>query len=384
MDAVPQSIQVDVVYLASDLLEGRKTGTHGEELASNYIADRFKALGLSEAGSDGWFQPFPFSMSENPHATGSGESRMGRNVVGFLDNGAGTTVIIGAHFDHLGYGGAGSREPDTNAIHNGADDNASGVAGLLEIARQLLASGARNNNYLFVAFSGEELGLIGSKFFVSSTLRSDRKINYMINLDMVGRLGESRAIAINGTGTSPSWDAALDAVETDLVLNKHESGLGPSDHASFYLDDTPVIHLFTGQHEDYHKSGDDSQLINYEGIFRVASFSVDLIEELNSNGALSFEKTVDVSQTRTAFKVSLGVMPDYVSSGGGVRLDAVMDGRPGASAGLEKGDIVIKLGDFDVTDINTYMEALSKLSDGDVVTIVIRRGDETIEKTVHF
>ena len=116
----------------------------------------------------------------------------------------------------------------------------------------------------------------------------------------------------------------------------------------------------------------------------MASFSVDLIEELNSNGALSFEKTVDVSQTRTAFKVSLGVMPDYVSSGGGVRLDAVMDGRPGASAGLEKGDIVIKLGDVDVTDINTYMEALSKLSDGDVVTIVIRRGDETIEKTVHF
>ncbi len=382
-DPVPQSIQVDVVYLSSDLLEGRESGTRGAALASDYIADRFKDLGLSPAGIDGWFQPFPFKKSVNPHSS-DGEHRMGRNVVGFLGNGARTTVVIGAHYDHLGYGGFGSREPDSNEIHNGADDNASGVAGLLEIARQLTASGARNNNYLFVAFSAEELGLIGSKFFVNSDLRTDREINYMINLDMVGRLNESRALAVSGTGTSPSWDAALDAIETDLAINKHTSGLGPSDHASFYLNDLPVLHLFTGQHEDYHKSGDDSQLINYEGIFSVASFSVDLIQELNGEGSLAFENTVDESQTRTSFKVSLGVMPDYVSSGDGVRLDAVMDGRPGAAAGLVKGDIVIKLGDVDVSDINAYMVALSKLNEGDVVTVVIKRGDETLEKIVRF
>lgn len=383
-ETVPQSIQVDVVYLSADILEGRETGTHGETLAAQYLANRFKDLGLTPAGTDGWFQPFDFRLTANPHAAAEGEARTGRNVVGFLDNGAQTSVVIGAHFDHLGYGGRGSREPGIRAIHNGADDNASGVAGLLEIARQLLASGARNNNYIFAAFSGEELGLYGSKHFVSSGLKSSWNVNYMINLDMVGRLSESSALAVNGTGTSPAWDTVLSEIETSLVINKHESGLGPSDHASFYLNDTPVLHLFTGQHEDYHKPGDDSFLINYDGIFTVASFAVDVIERLNDDGKLEFVKTQDNQATRSQFKVSLGIMPDYVSSGDGVRVDAVMDDRPGAAAGLLKGDVIVRLGDVDVTDINTYMEALSRFEEGDVTTVVVRRGDETLEKTVRF
>ena len=383
---VPLFVQVDVVYLSADILNGRATGSSEEVLAARYIADRFKILGLMPAGDDGWYQAFSFAVNSNPHGGGTADAEMvhGRNVIGFLDNGAKSTVVIGAHFDHLGMGGAGSRAPGVTAVHNGADDNASGVAGVLEIARQLLASSARSNNYLFVAFSGEELGLLGSKHLVSSDLIKKYQINYMINLDMIGRLGETNAIAISGTGTSDAWDAALDEVKSDLVINKHESGLGPSDHSSFYLNNTPVVHFFTGQHEDYHKPGDDSHLINYEGIYAIASYAVELIESLNDNGKLTFQKTVDQSQTRTAFNVTLGIMPDYVSSGGGVRIDAVMDDRPGALAGLQKGDIIIKLGDVDVVDINAYMEALSKLNPGDNVPIEIKRGEETVALKIQF
>jgi hypothetical protein len=382
---MPLSVQVDVVYLSADILGGRATGSSGEFVAAHYIASRFKELGLTPAGEDGWFQSFSFGVSSNPHATNSDvEMVEGNNVLGYLDNGAPSTVVIGAHYDHLGMGGAGSRSPGENAIHNGADDNASGVAGILEIARQLLASSARSNNYLFVAFSGEELGLYGSKHLVASELINDYAVNYMINLDMVGRLGDDMAIAINGTGTSEAWDGALEDVGSALVINKHESGLGPSDHASFYLNDTPVVHFFTGQHEDYHKPEDDSHLINYDGIFTVSSFAVDLIETLNDDGRLTFQKTVDESQTRSAFKVSLGIMPDYVSSGGGVRIDGVMDNRPGAAAGLQKGDVIVKLGDVEIVDIGAYMEALSNFDVGDRVAVIVKRGDEMVESTVQF
>ena len=385
-EAVLQGLQVDVVYLAADLLEGRETGAAGEALAARYIATRFEELGLAPGGADGgWYQAFDFRFSANPHAPAEdGEQRTGRNVVGLLDHGAARTVVIGAHYDHLGYGGFGSRAPGETLIHNGADDNASGVAGMLEIARQLTTSDARQNNYLFVAFSGEELGLYGSKHFVNAPTVSVDQINYMINLDMVGRLNDERVLAVNGAGTSPAWDAAIDAAAADLDIKKHASGLGPSDHASFYLADLPVLHLFTGQHTDYHKPGDDSHLINYEGIHAVASFAVDVIEALDDDGALAFTKTKDEQNQRTRFKVSLGVMPDYVSGGEGVRIDAVLDGRPAAKAGLEKGDIVIRLGEIDVTDINAYMQALGQFEKGDVTTVVVKRGDEVIEKEIRF
>lgn len=386
-EAVLQDIQVDVIYLSSDLLEGRETGTPGEAMAARYIARRFEELGLTPAGVDGmWYQSFDFRFSTNPHAAPEdGEARTGKNVVALLDNGAEHTVVIGAHYDHLGYGGFGSRQPGESAIHNGADDNASGTAALFEIARQLKTSDARQNNYLFIAFSGEELGLYGSKHFVKTPTLALDKVNYMINLDMVGRLSEEKTMAVNGTGTSPSWNAALDAASADLNLKKHESGLGPSDHASFYIEEVPALHFFTGQHADYHKPADDSHLINYEGIQKVATLSVNVIEALDGEGKLAFTKTKDEDQgRRTAFKVSLGVMPDYVSDGEGVRIDAVLDGRPAAAAGLQKGDVVIKLGDVEVTDINAYMQALSKFEKGDATTIVVKRGDEVIEAEVTF
>ena len=387
-EASLQNLREDVAHLADDRLEGRETGSPGEARAAEYITRRFEALGLAPGNSNTWIQPFDFRHSTNPHAPAdAGEPRTGRNIVGLLDYGAPRTVVIGAHYDHLGYGGFGSRQPGDSLIHNGADDNASGVAALFEIARQLQAVDARQNNYLFLAFSGEELGLYGSKHFVKSPTMPLEAINYMINLDMVGRLNAERALAVNGTGTSTAWEAAIEtaAAATDLNVKKHASGLGPSDHASFYLEDIPVLHLFTGQHEDYHKPGDDSHLINYEGLFDVASFAVDVIEALDDDGALAFTKTQDENQNRRmAFKVSLGVMPDYVYDGKGLRLDAVLDGRPVAKAGLQQGDIVIRLGEMEITDVYTYMEALAQYEAGDVATVAVRRGDEVIEKEVQF
>jgi hypothetical protein len=335
------------------------------------------------AGEDGsWLQAFTFNS--NPHGASNGEMSTARNVVGTIDHGAPYTVVIGAHYDHLGHGGMGSRDPGSSAIHNGADDNASGVAALLDIARQLSASGARSNNYVFVAFSAEELGLFGSKHFVSS-LPLER-VNYMINLDMVGRLPSTRALAVNGTGTSPAWEAAVDAAAAPLRLDvkKHESGLGPSDHSSFYLEGVPVLHLFTGQHADYHKPADDSHLINYEGLRDISSFVVGVVEGLDGSGKLAFAKTNDAQESRTQFKVTLGIMPDYVSDGTGVTIDAVMDGRPAAAAGLLKGDVIVRLGDMEVKTIEDYMKALSAFEKGDVTMVTVHRAEEVIEREVEF
>ncbi len=382
-----QQLQVDVVYLSADLMMGRETGTAGESLAAQYLASRFEALGLTPRGTDGWMQPFDFTFSTNPHAApGSGEARTGTNVVGFMDNGADRTVVIGAHFDHLGQGHFGSRQPGEPAIHNGADDNASGVAGVLEIARQLKQSEAKANNYLFIGFSGEELGLYGSKHFIDQPTVDQASINYMINLDMVGRLNKDGILAVNGTGTSPAWDQALEEARPDAIdIKKHESGVGASDHTSFYLKDIPALHFFTGQHQDYHKASDDSELINYAGIHTVASYIVDLIETLDAEGELAFTKTKDDNQRMaSSFKVTLGIMPDYVSDEEGVRIDAVLADRPAANAGLENGDIILKLGDLDIENINDYMKALGQFEKGQKVKAVVKRGDKELEKEIVF
>ncbi len=384
-----QDLKTDVVYLASDYLEGRETGKAGEARAAEYIAARFAELGLAADGRGGtYFQSFDFKYNPNPHGSnGEGEARTGKNVVAYLDNGAATTVVIGAHYDHLGHGIRGSLHTGEPAIHNGADDNASGVAALLRIAEYLKGGKATNNNYLFVAFSGEELGLFGSKFFVENMPVEAEQINYMLNMDMVGRLNEEKVLAVNGAGTSPAWKEVLPTIEVGGIdVKTSDSGVGPSDHTSFYLQDLPVLHFFTGQHTDYHKPADDAHLINFEGLRDVSDFIIALIEKLDDRGKLEFTKTKDEQEGRQAarFKVSLGVMPDYVYQGEGMRIDGVLDGRAAAQAGLEKGDIIIRIGDTEVKDIYGYMEGLSKFKSGDQTIIVVRRGDEVIEKAVTF
>jgi hypothetical protein len=382
------SLRVDVVYLASDYLEGRETGKTGEALAAEYIARRFEQIGLKPKGGDGsFYQSFDFTFSANPHASNGNEARTGRNVVGYLDNGAEHTVVIGAHYDHLGHGIFGSRFTEGAAIHNGADDNASGVAAMLFLAEQLAAGKARNNNYLFIGFSGEEMGLYGSKYFTANPTIDLAKVSCMLNMDMVGRLNEEKVLAVNGAGTSPVWKDALQRIDMGgISVKTSDSGIGPSDHTSFYLKDIPALHFFTGQHLDYHKPSDDASLVNFEGLYDVSNFILALIEQLDEGEKLAFTKTKDEDQGRRAaqFKVSLGVMPDYVHQGEGMKVEAVIDGRPGAKAGLKNGDIIIKIGDLDVKNIYDYMQGLSNFKAGEKTTIVVKRGEEIIEKEVEF
>lgn len=381
------SLQEDVVFLAADELGGRAIGTEGEQKAAEYLAKEFEKLGLQPMGTEGFFQPFTVSKPSNPHEEAvigtDGDGVTGRNVVAFLDKKADKTIVIGAHFDHLGIGGQGSLHRGDSAIHNGADDNASGTAALLALA-EILKPEELKNNILFIAFSGEENGLWGSNYFVKNPTIDLQTVNYMINMDMVGRLNEEKSLAINGVGTSPSFVPVFDQINTDsLKLVTSESGVGPSDHTSFYLQDIPVLHFFTGQHEDYHKPGDDSEKINYEGLVKVVRYISRVVTSLDAEPKLAFTKTKD-SNDSPRFTVSMGVVPDYMFDGKGMRVDGVSEGKPAQAAGLLKGDVVIQLGDSTVYDMMSYMRALSAFQKGDSTKVVIERGGQKVEAVVRF
>jgi len=392
---VENKIKEDVAYLADDKLEGRQTGTQGEVLASEYIIERFKEIGVEPKGTNDYLQPFSFKPKTNPHedvkfTTNSDSTITGNNVIGFIDNGAQTTVVIGAHYDHLGYGGEGSlyREKD-KAVHNGADDNASGVAVMIHLADRLKLKNEQSeildeNNYLFMAFSGEEMGLLGSNYFSKNPTIDAKSINYMINMDMVGRLKPDSTLAVYGTGTSPMFKQTIKANNDKFKIVENESGVGPSDHTSFYLIDVPVLHFFTGQHEDYHKPSDDFEKLNYDGMLRVSDYIYSIINDLNDNGELAFRATKNESEETPRFKVGLGVVPDYLYDGKGMRIDGTREDTPAFNAGIQKGDIVVKLGDSTITDMMSYMRALSVFDKGDEANITIKRDEKTIDTKVKF
>tara|TARA_R110002049_G_scaffold289046_3_gene471766 strand:+ start:3302 stop:4531 length:1230 start_codon:yes stop_codon:yes gene_type:complete len=383
------SIKEDVAFLSNDALEGRQTGTEGEQKAAEYISNRLTNLGLEPKGTDGYFQTFSFKPKTNPHqkvnyTIKEGDSVItGTNVVGFLNNNAENTIVIGAHYDHLGYGAEGSLYRGEKAIHNGADDNASGVAVLLNLAEKLKEKNT-SNNYIFIAFSGEEMGLLGSNYFVKNPTIDTGKVNYMINMDMVGRLKADSTLAVYGVGTSPILKQTLKSHNENFKLIQKESGIGPSDHTSFYNADIPVLHFFTGQHEDYHKPSDDFEKLNYEGMRTISNYIFEVITDLDDNGKLPFRKTKNESEDVPRFKVGLGVIPDYMFDGKGMRIDGISEDKPAQKAGLQKGDIVIKLGDSTVTDMMTYMKALSAFEIGDKTEVVVDRGGEKIEAEIKF
>ena len=318
------------------------------------------------------------------------KTRNGHNVIGYIDNGAPTTIILGAHFDHLGYGEDGNSMLRTgeHLIHNGADDNASGTAALIELARLLKDSKLNKNNYLFIAFSGEELGLFGSKYFVENPTINLSNVNYMINMDMIGRLNDStKVLTIGGFGTSPEWSSliSLKNKRSVFVIKVDSSGTGPSDHTSFYRKNIPVLFFFTGLHADYHKPTDDFDKINYKGELTVINYIYSLIEKENKeNHRLVFTKTRETQTTSARFSVTMGIMPDYTFAGAGVRVDGVSDGRPAQKAGLQAGDVIVQLGDYNVTSLDNYMEALGKFKKGDTAVVKFKRGNDTIEKQVQF
>ncbi|NDE78708.1 MAG: M28 family peptidase [Chitinophagaceae bacterium] len=533
---IEAALRTHVNYLADDKLEGRRTGTAGEKLAMEYIAQQFQTIGLEAKGTEKYYQPFsvsegkemkpgtvfsvtksfsqgatatkvltpgtdyfvfPYSAngtitgtatsglqevgspwlidialvlednSSNPHfdlpgyiyefsknakakgatavlwynsgkqedklsfngkdrspvleipviyftkkpldgvsaAEDEGELsfnatiqigeklRNGYNVIGYIDNKAATTVVVGAHFDHLGYGEDGNSryEKKEPAIHNGADDNASGTATLIELARTLKKTKGAATNYLFIAFSGEELGLYGSKYFTDHPTIDLKSINYMINMDMVGRLNDSaKTITVGGYGTSPAWASLVNAQNNlrsagNLQIKIDSSGSGPSDHTSFYRKDIPVLFYFTGLHTDYHKPSDDADRINYKGMVNILQHAKNVIEGANAQGRLAFLKTREAQTTTTArFSVSMGIMPDYTYSGNGVRADGVSEGRPAQKAGLKAGDIVLQIGDYKVNSMESYMQTLGKFKKGDKATVIYQRGTEQFKVEIQF
>lgn len=385
-----EQVKKDISILASDSLEGREVGTAGEAMAAAYIATRFEKIGLAPKGTEGYFQTFTVKDGQNPHekpqmsSNDSISGTTGKNVIGYMDNKGDEIVVIGAHYDHLGHGGFSSLHRGDSAIHNGADDNASGIAAMLLIA-EVLKTTPIDRDVLFIAFTGEEKGLWGSNFYVKNPTVDLSTVNFMINMDMVGRLDSTKGIAIHGTGTAPEWSTVIDSANTiGLKVIKKESGVGPSDHTSFYLQEIPVLHFFTGQHADYHKPTDDPELINYEGIVRIASHITNILTMLDTRPKLAFQKTKDESRQGPRFTVTLGVIPDYLYDGQGMRIDGVSDGKPAQKAGLQKGDVVVQLGDSTVTDMMGYMRALSAFQAGDRTTVKVNRDNEALHFDIQF
>lgn len=317
-------------------------------------------------------------------------------------------IIIGAHYDHLGHGGRSSLSPNSSAIHHGADDNASGTSAVLELARQFAKEKNNKRTLIFMAFGGEEEGLLGSKYYVNHPVWPLDKTVAMINLDMVGRLNEQNKLTVGGIGTASEWDQLVakanqievrtekiemksgqpDKISTaasgstpifDLQLN--QDGFGPSDHSSFYGKQIPVLFLFTGTHLDYHKPSDTFDKINYDGLTMLTFYVAAIAKSVDENPTRPTYKKAESSGTmvaRTAFTVSLGTIPSYAETNDGLGLDGVRDGSPAGKVGLKAGDKIIKLAGKDVRNISDYMFAMSTMKANEEYEVVVKRGSETL------
>lgn len=381
-----KKLQKHVTYLASDKLKGRGTGTEEERKAAKYIAKQFKKIGLAPKGDNGtYLHNFTFKKASDPHG-GVAENAPqvnSQNVAAYLDNGAANTIVIGAHYDHLGLGHDHNSLEANSAgkIHNGADDNASGTAGVIELARYFAQNGVKEqHNFLFLCFSGEELGLVGSKKYADAPTIDLSKVNFMINMDMIGRLNAEKRLVVGGVGTAPDFVPTVTGLKGDLSVKLDSAGVGPSDHTSFYLKNIPVMFFFTGQHSDYHKPSDDVEKVNFLGAKQVLEFAARIIESLDKKPKLTFQETKANQDNTPRFKVTLGIMPDYTWEGEGVHVDGVTDGKPASKAGVKKGDIITGLGEFQVTTIQDYMKALAAFKKGDSTTVKVKRASE--EKTL--
>jgi hypothetical protein len=385
-DISEKKLHKHIAFLASDKLKGRGTGTPEELKAAEYIAKQFRKIGLTPKGDDGgWLQHFEFKKTSDPHGLDMTNAVpvKTQNVVGYLDNGAPYTIVIGAHFDHLGLG-HDHNSLDANPegkIHNGADDNASGTAGVIELARYLVNNGVKEqHNFLFVCFTGEELGLYGSKKYVEKPTIDLSKVSFMVNMDMIGRLNPERRMMVGGVGTAPDFVPTLNSLKNDFTVKMDSAGIGPSDHTSFYLKNIPVLFFFTGQHSDYHKPTDDVEKINFTGEQAVIAFVARVIDALDKKAKLTFQETKANKEDTPSFKVTLGIMPDYTYEGTGVHVDGVTNGKPASKAGVEKDDIIVGLGDIPVNNLQDYMKALSKFKKGDSTKVKVKRKNE--EKTL--
>jgi Zn-dependent M28 family amino/carboxypeptidase len=385
-----ERVTQDLRWLADDAREGRGVGTDGLDAAAQYIADAFAAAGLEPGGTDGFFQPFELDANAPAltHSSLGGEAV--KNVIGILPGRgalANETVILGAHYDHLGLGEGYQMSSRDSAplgkIHNGADDNASGTSALLEAARNLAARPAADRRALvFIAFTAEELGLFGSKYYVNNPALPLEGSVAMLNFDMVGRL-RNDSVTVGGTGSSPELAAALMAANEDhgLHIAEQETPWGSSDHAAFYPKNIPVLHFYTKLHGEYHTPADDSDFIEMDGIVRIAELASDLAQDLATRTApVTYAVVVEPEPVNTGPRASLGSVPDMTTSGiEGMRLDGVRAGTAAEKAGLQAGDVIISIGEITINGIYDLQTALTTYKAGDTVTIVFTRDGERME-----
>jgi hypothetical protein len=402
---VPDSSLIvrDIRHLASDTLEGRRTGTPGNDSAAAWIARRFALLGLDRVVTDpttcargngsasactpSHEQPFTARPAAAAHA-GLGATLPSRNVVGLIRGRdprlRNQYIIIGAHFDHLGRSTFGALDPDKgDQIRNGADDNASGTAAVLELAR-LLRQRPPARSVVLVLFSGEELGLLGSQYFVEHSPVPMDSVQVMLNFDMVGRLRDDRLI-VYGVATATELRGVIDSanVAPAFRISAVGDGFGPSDHSSFYARNLPVLHFFTDLHDDYHRATDDADKIDAGGIARVVAYAERITRNLGDRpGRLSFVRapvTASSQSPRASSQAYLGTIPDMGAGDvAGLRLTGVRAGSPADSGGLKAGDVIVELGGVAVKDLNTYSDALYARQPGEAITVVYLRNGQRL------
>jgi len=378
-------IRADIEFLASDGLEGRGTGTAGNDTAAAYVARRYAALGLRE-GAPRYRQSFVARPAMRAHAAGPVELPT-QNVVAILPGSdpalAGQVVVIGAHIDHLGRSAASALDADAgDAIRNGADDNASGTAAVLELARLFRGLPARRT-LVFAHFSGEELGLLGSQYFVEHLPVPRDSVVAMLNFDMVGRLrGDS--LIVYGTATAREMPALLDSANAVLrmTIRGVGDGFGPSDHSSFYAKDIPVLHFFTNVHDDYHRATDDAEKVNAAGTARIVTLAERVVRAMDARTErLTFTRSAAPAPVaaRTGSNVYLGSVPDMGAGNvKGLRLSGVRAGSPADSAGMRAGDVIVEFDGKAVTDLQSYSDALYARQPGDVVSVTLLRGSDRV------
>jgi len=388
-----------VEWLSADAREGRGLGTEGLAEAGGWIAERFEEIGLRPAGSDehGYRHPFPTTIPDaaNPHAEGSSVEAF--NVVGRLEGAAPDplpgVIVVGAHYDHLGQGGPGSLEPGSDAVHNGADDNASGTMALIESARSLSARHERlRRDVVFVAFSAEERGLVGSSMFVHAPpgdLQTSDVVA-MLNMDMVGRLGDD-ALQVLGGDSAKEWPGivgpACERRALECIVGG--DGFGSSDHSSFYAADIPVLHFFTGAHSEYHRPTDDADLVDADGAVRIVQLIVSVTEELTRREApLSLVRSSEPpARQMLTGGARLGTIPDYAGPADGrpgLLLSAVRTEGPAERAGLRRGDLIVGIDDREIVGIDDFMAVLSEATPGERATVKVERDGELMEFEVIY
>ncbi len=317
----------------------------------------------------------------------------GKNVIGLLKSNnksySDQYVVIGAHYDHLGYGNVGSLyRGKEKLIHNGADDNASGIAGTLELAEKFASvKNQLKRSIIFIAFAGEELGLLGSSYFANHSLVGTNKIISMINLDMVGRLKEDTSLIVYGAGTSSIWKNLLEKNNSkyNFNLTLKDDGYGPSDHSSFYAKDIPVLFFFTGTHSDYHRPSDDADKINSKGEEKILNYVYNIVTTIDTNSLKpDYINVPRKSEGRMAFKVYVGTIPDYSGQDKGLKITGVSEGSPAQKAGLKGGDIIVNFGGKKIENIYDYTYALGDFTPGEIVDVIVNRKGKEIKMKVEL